>query len=388
MKLIYIATSVIPAHKANAKQVMKMGQAFVRQGAEVELIIPVRFGGVRIKADPFEYYGIKERFKITKIFSFDLIPFEKYIGHLGFWLQNISFAFLAAIYLLFKRYDIIYARDEFSLFFLSFFSQRLVWEAHNFPKKVNWFHRGLYRRINKIVVISRGLKEEIIKNGVAPAKILVAPDGVDLEEFDLAMAPKEARMKLNLPMDHQLIGYIGSLRTRQAEKGVADLIQSMKFLADDVWLVLVGGEKDDIDFYRQLSEKIGVAGRVLFVGQVNPQMAPIYQKAFDVLVMPFPRSSHYEFFMSPLKLFEYLASERPIVTTDLPSIREVLTDETAIFVTAGQPAALAKGIAKVLAEPVRALAMAKNSSQLVEQYTWHNRVKTILSFIDYENLSA
>ncbi|MFH1226172.1 MAG: glycosyltransferase family 4 protein [bacterium] len=381
MKLIYIATSVIPAHKANAKQVMKMGQAFQQSGIEVELIIPVRFGRVRLKADPFEYYGVKEKFKITKIFSFDLIPWEKQIGHLGFWLQNISFVFFTAVYLLFKKYDLIYTRDDFSLFGLSFFTEKICWEAHNFPKKIRWFHRVLYKRVKQMVVISKGLKDAFVKQGISPEKILVAPDGVDLNEFDLAMAPAEARKQLDLPLDKRLIGYVGSLRTRQEEKGVDGLIESMKFLADNSLLVLVGGEKDDIDFYRQLSEQAGVTDRILFVGQVVPRLVPIYQRAFDVLIMPFPKLPHYEFCMSPLKLFEYLASERPIITTDLPSIREILSDREAVFVLPGRPKALADGIAKVLADPTQALVMAKNGRQLAEQYTWQKRAKTIIDFI-------
>lgn len=372
MKLIYLATSVIPAHKANAKQVMKMCQAFKQAGVDIELIIPVRFGGVRIKADSFEYYGIKERFKITKIFSIDLIPLEKQIGHLGFWLQNISFAVFTAIYLLFKKYDIIYTRDEFSLFLLSFFSKKLVWETHNFPKKVRWFHKILYKKINKIVVISQGLKEEFIKQGIGDERILVAPDSVDLAEFDIKITKAEARQKLNLPLDKKLVVYTGHLFPW---KGVYTLAESSKYLSEDTAVIFVGGMKDDLAEFNKFVQENNLE-KVKVLDYQEPKSIPYYLKAADVLVLPnsAQEAIFSQKYTSPLKLFEYLAAKQPIVASDLPAIREILMDEETVFVRPDDPLDLAAGIKQALTVP-------KMVYPDKQKYTWQNRVKTILNFI-------
>ncbi|MFH0803743.1 MAG: glycosyltransferase, partial [Candidatus Tagabacteria bacterium] len=170
MKLIYIANARIPTEKAHGIQIMKMCESFARQGIEVELIIPWRFNP--IKEDAFEYYGVKRIFKITRIFSFDLVK----LGKIGFWIQSYSFAKLARIYTLMKNPDIIYSREILPLFFLSFFKKNLFWEAHR--GEFNFIVQRLLKKCRGIIAITRGLKDFYLKNGANGEKILVAPDGV------------------------------------------------------------------------------------------------------------------------------------------------------------------------------------------------------------------
>lgn len=381
MKIVYIATSVIPAYKANAKQVMKMCQAFKQSDIDLELIIPVRFGGVRLKADPFDYYHILEKFKITKIFSIDLIPLEKIIGHLGFWLQNISFAVFTAVYLLFKKYDLVYTRDRFSLLILICFGlkKKLVWEEHNFPKKISWFHKLLFKKIKKIIVITNGLKEDFIKAGVLSGNILVAPDGVDLKEFKVLESQEECQKKLNLPLDKKLAVYTGHLFPW---KGVYTLALSSKFLPEETEIILVGGMPEDIKALNKFIDDNQLKG-IKVLGHQLPEMIPYYLKAADVLVMP---NSGKEIiskkYTSPLKMFEYLAANKPLVASDLPSLREVLNEKTAVLVKPDDPEALASGIKKILADNELARDLASNSLASVEPHTWLNRVKKILAFIN------
>ena len=104
-------------------------------------------------------------------------------------------------------------------------------------------------------------------------------------------------------------------------------------------------------------------------------------KAFNVCAMPFPRNEHYAYHMSPLKLFEYMASKRPIVASDLPSIREILNEESAILVEPGNPKALAEGIKKVLQDEELAKKLAENAHRDVQQYSWEKRAEKILEFM-------
>ena len=148
-KIIYIANVRLPTEKAHGIQIMKMCQAFANQGIDVELVIPWRFN--EIKQDIFEYYGIKKNFKIRKIFSIDLISLN--IPRIGFWIQSISFAKLAFIYLLFKKADVIYTRDNFFLYWLSLFRDNFVCEVHIPSRYLFW-----YKRFNKLIVITKKIK--------------------------------------------------------------------------------------------------------------------------------------------------------------------------------------------------------------------------------------
>ena len=105
-------------------------------------------------------------------------------------------------------------------------------------------------------------------------------------------------------------------------------------------------------------------------------------KAFDICVMPFPWTEHYAYYMSPLKLFEYMVSKRPIVASDLPSVREILNEENAVLVEPGNPNALANGIEKVLSDEELANKIAEKAYEDVQQYSWERRTRRILEFIN------
>ena len=89
-------------------------------------------------------------------------------------------------------------------------------------------------------------------------------------------------------------------------------------------------------------------------------------------------SSHYT---SPLKLFEYLAAGKPIVASDLPSIRDILNKDTAMLVVSDDAQALAQGITVVLTDDALAKKLASNASELAKQYSWEQRAKKISDFI-------
>jgi glycosyltransferase involved in cell wall biosynthesis len=97
--------------------------------------------------------------------------------------------------------------------------------------------------------------------------------------------------------------------------------------------------------------------------------------------MPFPKTEHYAYYMSPLKLFEYMASKRPIVASDLPSIREILNEQNSVLVEPDNPEKLAEGIKRILADNNFAEKISNQAFQDVQQYTWQKRVEQILGFV-------
>jgi len=90
---------------------------------------------------------------------------------------------------------------------------------------------------------------------------------------------------------------------------------------------------------------------------------------------------HYRFFMSPLKMFEYMASRRPIVATDLPSIREVLSESSAVLVPPGNTEKLKEAIKYLIDNPEAGKKLADNAFQKVQEYTWDKRAEKIVDFI-------
>jgi glycosyltransferase involved in cell wall biosynthesis len=178
-------------------------------------------------------------------------------------------------------------------------------------------------------------------------------------------------------------GYIGSLKTMGMEKGVADGLKALTLLPSSYKFLVVGGEIKDIEYYKKMSDEFGVSDRVIFVGQVPYSDISKYAARCNCFVAPFPENEHYSFYMSPLKIFEYMASKRPIITTDLPSLREILTnEENAILVPPGSPEALAGAIKRLSEDTALCAKLAEKAYFEVKQkYTWKIRAEKIISFI-------
>lgn len=373
MKLIYIANARIPTEKAHGIQIAKMCEAFALADLEVNLVLPWRFNP--IKTNIFEYYGVRNNFRVKKIFSLDLAPWE--IPKICFWVQYLTFAISVFFYLLFKKADIFYSRDSSLLFLLGFLKKNLVFEAHTFPK--NFFlHRGVLKNSKSIVVITRKLKESMMEKGISEDKILVVPDGVDLDEFDIEITKTEARKKLNLPLDKnkKIALYAGHL---YKWKGAQSLFEAAKFLDEDIVVVFVGGTKEDEEQFRKKNKELR---NVLILGHRPYSKIPLYLKAADVLVLPNSTQGKIsQFWTSPMKMFEYMASQRPIIASDLPSIREILNENNAFLVKPDNPQDLAEGIKTALKNPDFSVKISGQAYQDVQKYSWQKRAKNILEFI-------
>lgn len=381
MKLVYLAPIGLFDDWAHTVQIMKMCEAFSQAGAEVELVVPNRKVSFSksdtTAADPFKYNNVKEVFKITKLPAIDL--FYGSPSKFFYWLRLISFLVSSRFYLAFKKYDILYTREVYSRLFFS----NLYLEKHTFPKIVSYFNKFVFKSVKGLVVLTSFIKKGMIDLGVGADKVLVSHDGVRLEDFSITISKDDARRDLSLSSKDYIFGYIGTLKTMGMEKGVGDAISALKYLPNNYRLYVVGGTKVDVSFYESFSISVGVRARVTFAGTVLHKSIPIHISACDIVVAPFPKNEHYEYYMSPLKIFEYMASKRPMVVTNLASLREVLRDkETALFIEPNNPKQLASAVEELVNNPDLAEKISQNAYLDMEQnYTWNKRAENIIEFI-------
>lgn len=363
MKLFYIANFRMPTEKAHGIQVMEMCNAFAKQGIEVELILPKRIN--KIKQDIFQYYQIEKNFKIKKLPCLDFIIFDRIIGILGLWVESFTFLLSSWFYLLFKKPDIIYIRDNL-LLPLTICRRNIFFESHNSFKRF-WFY---LKKTKGIISITKGLAEHFKSRGINN-QIIWAPDGVNLDKFN-------TRGTIDLPKDKKIVLYTGHL---YKWKGVDVLLDTAKRLPD-VLFIFVGGTEKDIESFKQ---KVKVKN-VLIAGKKPHSEIPLWLQSADVLALPNSATSNIsKFYTSPLKMFEYMAVKKPIIASDLPSLREVLNNKNSVLVAPDNPEALAEGIKKVLSDAHFAEAIAEQAFQDVQQYTWRKRAKKIINFIKQKN---
>ena len=373
MRLIYIVNARIPTEKAHGIQIMKMCETFA-SCVDVELILPRRFNP--IKKDPFEYYGVEKSFPIKRLPCLDLIPFDKYLGHLALWIEAMSFCFFVWIYLFFKKADVIYTRDKF-LLPLTLFKGNIFFEAHAIPK--NYFLYSFFlKRLKGIIVITEQLKNIFLKNKIKGNKLLKAPDGVDIKKFDIQCSTLEARKKLSLPQDKKIVLYTGHL---YKWKGADVLLGAAQQFSNTLFVFVGGTEKDIKTFKFQVSNfKLK---NVLVVGHRPYSEIPYWLKAADVLILPNSgKEDISKYWTSPLKMFEYMAAKKPIVASNLPSIREILNENSAILVEPDDLKDLAQGIKKALEDSELSINISDKAYRGVQQYSWIRRGEKILKFIN------
>lgn len=381
MKLLYIANSRIPTTKAHGFQTVKMCEAFSNAGIEVELWIPRRVNP--IKDNLFTYYNVRETFAVRKIAIIDLMPLLRYIKCLGFivnFIGSASFAFFALLQLCGEKTDIIYSRDQFVGWFLSFSNRKFIYEIHSFPKNARLYAK-MWRCAHRIIAITQGLKDLLISHSVNQNKIIVASDAVDLTAFNaISQTKDELKTELGLPSGF-LIGYIGKFKTLGMEKGVKTMIGSLPLVDDEAKMVFVGGDQDEIKKYKSLANRFNAASKCIFVDYQPRTKAIKYIKAMDVLIIPFPNEPHYAFYASPLKLFEYMASGRPIIASDLPALKEILNDKNALFFRPGDTGDLARAVKMIKSSSTLSYHLSQQALADVKNYTWDNRAKKIIDFM-------
>lgn len=340
-KLVYIANNRIPAERAYSIQLMHMCMEFSKicskSGWGFELVAPKRYNP--LGRDPFTYHGFTESFKIVWLWCFDAIGKFVALGSFAYWISSITFLFS----LLFWR---IRERGEFVVFtreiFIAFLFKKSVLELHTIPDKTSWVYKMMLRNQKKIVAITHAMKEDLALLGCKPENILVAPDGIDLDRFGTELDKNEARGELNIPSNKFVVTYTGSFFQHEW-KGVDVLLDAAKKLAErqDILFVLVGGHSEELSEMGEYKKY----SNIRLVGHTSFDVVRKYLAAADVLVLPNkagPRVS--ERYTSPLKLFEYMASRRLIIASDLPSIKEVLDDKSAFFVEPSSSNSLAKTV--------------------------------------------
>jgi len=153
------------------------------------------------------------------------------------------------------------------------------------------------------------------------------------------------------------------------------VIEAVAALTDTRGLI-IGGHEAEPDLARldKLARDLDCRSRVTFTGLLTPGEARRRLQDAHVLVVPNPRSAISTEFTSPLKLFEYMAAGRPIVASDLPSIREVLTDGyNALLVEPENPQALTDGVRRIKDDSALGERLAAQALQDVREFTWERR---------------
>jgi len=365
MKIIYISNSIIPSRTANSIQVMKMCQAFADNGHEVLLFYPNHIMSESGISNLYEYYGVRECFQSRQL------PCIK--NKIGLYFYEI----LASILSKKQSPKLVYSRSLRSCFFCSFMGVNSIFEAHKLiSNKINLsFLVTLInlKHFKHLIVISDALKQDFQNQYNIPRhKITTIHDAAD--------EPRQYE-KLEFDQPNRFkVGYVGHL---YPGKGM-ELIVELSIRCSWADFHIVGGNKSDLDYW---TVKLKDLKNIYFHGFIPPAETEKYRQSCDVLIAPYQRrvSVHggggdVARWMSPLKIFEYMASGKAIIASDLPVLREVLIHEvTAILYEPEDIKAWANGLINLRDNAkVRNYLGKRAREEFQKKYTWKTRAERVL----------
>lgn len=310
MRLTYIHNVNIPSKSANTVQVMRMCSAFSASGCDVELIVP-QVGRLPTPRDEdvLDEYGCAEKFAIHRIR-------QDSTGSFGY-------AWRASRRAQERKSDIVYGRCIRSCAASAWRGMEVAHEAHgplsSYSRSGQAAFRWLVRspRFKRLVVVTNSLaahfKNSLPHLALAP---LVEPNGTDPVDHIAAIR----NIAPGMPMR---IGYVGSLHPGKGMELIAEIAKTTNHQ-----VIVVGGDKETIGKW-----KIKVGERVDFLGHMPSRDVSEIINSFDVAVAPYlpivkgaGSTFNLAEYMSPLKIFEYMAHGRPIIASALPEVSSLVTD--------------------------------------------------------------
>lgn len=285
--------------------------------------------------------------------------------------------------------DIVYIRGEqpgVAAYIASLFKDiDYIFEKHNFEfgdnKPKDFEYRKIFGRASLLVTVSKYTAKNWVDNGVEDSKIKVFQSGVNLEKF----GPKKTDVDIGGEKNSFKIMYTGHLYER---KGVDTLIEAAEILEDEGFeFFIIGGLEKDIEKYQNKVEQRGLDNFNL-LGYKQHQEIPNYLAAADLLVLPNkPYKKKSRLHTSPVKLAEYLATGKPILASDLPSIRQIVSERECFFFTSDDAEDLSTKLKTIRSNSSEAEQKAKFGETLAKEYSWLKRCERILEVLEKESHS-
>ena len=396
-KIAYLTNTRFPTDKAHGLQICKTCEAFAENNIKVLLFHPGRELSEieKGKQDLLKYYGIKTGFKIRRLYNLDIFRIKNILPEKIFPFFYVAHAFLWGLFAAAatrpEQASLYYTRDITIAFWLVLLGLPTAFEGHTAPGRLQ---KRLLPFISKkpvfkaLILTSSFLSPLFEKCGISSGKIIISHHGFSPELFKNLPDKEACRKKLGLPAEKKIMGYIGRFRSVDTDKGVADLIEMMPFLKTEnntgPLLLCVGGPLNAVPEYRKQAQKNSLPEeQILFIDHMPSPEVPFWIRSCDVVLLPLKPDFMKHIGTLPLKLFEYMAAEVPIVATDLPSLREFLEhDKNAILVEPGNLPAMAKAVNRILNRIEIGKQLSAQAAKDIQQYTWKFKAGKILESLD------
>jgi glycosyltransferase involved in cell wall biosynthesis len=347
---------------------MKVCQAFSELGHQVKLWVP----GIEPNLD---WEGLASQYGIRSEFPIRWLKSKRYLRRHDFAIQAILQAHN-------WKADLFYTWPLQAAALASILRLPALLEMHDQPRGrfgphyFRWYLKG--RGASRLLLITDSLRKWLAsayKVKLEEPFASVAPMGVDLFRFENLPTPLEARRQLGIS-EGFTAGYTGHLYSGRG----LDLLFQLALQNEDVQFLWIGGEEKAIQHWRSFVASENVKN-IHVVGFVENEHLPLYQAACEVLLMPYERRISISSggdtapFASPMKVFEYLATGRTILSSDLPVLKEVLNESNAVLIPPEDLAVWDRSLREIVKDPERRMLLEEQCKRDASKYQWIERAK-------------
>lgn len=362
--LYYFSNSVLPSKTADSINVMNTSSKLAASGLNV-FTSGVKGARARNKKT-FKFYGVSANFK--------LLRYQPIVKKGSLRLS----ALLDIIRIKRLKPDYIYGRSIFTAQLLNYFKIPFVFECHDAKWLKNSKYEKMYTRVMespyllKLVVVSDRLLEltcdkyprfidkpiAVIRNGAS------LPPAVDSDYSE------------------NKIGYVGGFYAGRGLNIIVEIAQKMSNHS----FYLAGGTASDL---KKLLKRSSLPENIHCLGYISPNETAQFRASMALLLAPYQLKTKTiggtdtTAYMSPIKIFEYMSSRTPIISSDLPVIREVLNDRNSYLVKANDVLAWKDAIQYLINNPNDGKRLSDNAyAYFVENLTWESRAQKIKAFLE------
>lgn len=242
------------------------------------------------------------------------------------------------------------------------------------------FENYVFSKAAGVVAVSEPLAELVAGCGVEKQKIRVVPNGVRIETFaspNISVLPASLYSRLRGKI---VVGYFGTFTRYHDLSTVVRAFAQALSVVPNLQLLLVGKGREDQNISEEVN-RLQICNSVIFAGQVPHAHIPAYLQQCHILANPGKPIYQEAFHAAPIKLFEYMAAKRAIISTDLPSLRQLLND-SAIFVSLSGIEEWRDAIIRLATnEGLRRKKGEEAFARLKEcRYTWEENARIIFEF--------